>query len=143
MKYKYYSPELYLYSPELYLHLVSLPLSLVSIELFIRVVSAIISDDGFSLQQPHVSSAPKIAKELLKWLSHPDHNAAGIQFAQNLTTSLEVCFGSKGQSMKIKREEMWGLYHKLCTSVDFAASWTSFLQQNINTEACPIFFHYI
>ena len=106
-------------------------------------MSAIISDDGFSLQQPHVSSAPKIAKELLEWLSHHDHNAAGTQFTQNLTTCLEVCFVSKGQSMKIKREKMWGLYHKLRTSVDFAASWTSFLQQSINTEACPIFFQYI
>ena len=71
-------------------------------------MSAVVSDDGFSLQPPSVSSAPKIAKELLEWLSHPEHNAAGTQFAQNLTTILETFFGSKGRSMKVKREKMWG-----------------------------------
>ena len=78
-----------------------------SIELLIRAMSTLVSDDGFSLQLPSVSSAPKIVKELLEWLSHAEHNAAGTQFAQNLTTILEI--GSKGRFVKVKREKMWGI----------------------------------
>ena len=106
-------------------------------------MSTVVSDDGFSLQPPSVSSAPKIAKELPEWLSHPEQNAAPTEFAQNLTTILETCFGSKDRSMKVKREKMWAIYHKLRTSAEYTASWSSFLHQSINTEACPIFFQYI
>ena len=105
-------------------------------------MSTVVSDDGFSLQPPSVSSAPKIAKELPEWLSHPEQNAARTEFAQNLATILETCFGSKDRSMKVKREKMWAIYHKLCTSAEYTASWSSFLHQSINTEACPIFFQY-
>ena len=41
--------------------------------------------------------------------------------------------------MKVKRENIWGIYLKLRTSTEYTVRWSSFLHKIINTEACLIF----
>ena len=112
-------------------------------KLLVNAVSAVLIDDGFSLQPPSSQSASTTAKQLLQWLSQPQHRSEVARFTQSLGASLEACFQDSGRSVNVRREKMWCEYHKLRTSVEYIESWTSFLSQSIGVKACPIFYQYV
>lgn len=108
-----------------------------------NAVSAVLTDDGFSQQPPSSPSASTTAKQLLQWLSQPQHRSEVARFTQSLGASLEACFQGEGPLVNVQREMMWREYHKLRTSVEYKESWTSFLSQSVGVKACPIFYQYV
>ena len=45
--------------------------------------------------------------------------------------------------MKVKKERMWGTYHKVRTSSEFTDRWKRFLQDSIKEDAAPSFFQFV
>ena len=60
-----------------------------------------------------------------------------IDFAGVLEEELNTCFITTHRTKHLKQEKMWGEYHKLRTSKDFAAKWELFLSHLENTEMPP------
>ena len=64
--------------------------------------------------------------------------------AQKLITPLSECLIAEGsQSEKLRRERMWGNYHKCCTSDTFKQNWEMFLETATSRPSCPIMYQYL
>ena len=64
------------------------------------------------------------------------------RIAEELEKELQGCFCSK-QSLRVKKEKMWGLYHRLRTSKKFKDGWNSFLFKLTGQQASPAFYQYV
>ena len=107
-------------------------------------MSAALNDSGFKIGSTSASSALKTAEELALWLEQADNQQAASAFAKQLSTSLTKCLVTEGcQSEKLRREKMWGQYHKCRTSDIFKMNWHAFLEAATSTPPCPILYQYL
>ena len=74
---------------------------------------------------------------LLRIVATPNHLLKFFSaFAKKLTSSLSCCFVSK-QTIKLKKEAMWGHYHTLRSSDSVRSDWIKFVQECVCRTPSP------
>ena len=63
-------------------------------------------------------------------------------FFRVLAVRLGACFASKWSTLQLKKEKMWGAYHRLRTADSFVSDW-SVSGKSVQCKAFPAFYQYI
>jgi len=108
-----------------------------------KAVDAVLSDDGFEVESPYTAAALKVASDIKKWHEHPENHTTLELFSHVLVLRLKACFTSKHKTMQLKRESMWGAYHRLRASDTFRRDWKTFLHESFQVEAFPAFYQFV
>ena len=107
-------------------------------------MAAALNDDGFKIGSTSASDTLKMVERLSLWLEQPQNQQVASDLAQKLITSLSECLIAEGsQSEKLRRERMWGHYHKCRTSDTFKQNWETFLETATSRPSCPIMYQYL
>lgn len=99
------------------------------------------TDDGFQVPSSDAQMAMKVATEVLAWFSCEANQESLNRFSTWLVNSLDICFRDSG-SLKLRREKMWGDFHRLRTSDKFKREWGDFLEE-IGQVALPAFYQFV
>ena len=98
-------------------------------------VESILNEPRFQFDTPAARRAYKLATIFVE--KSTVYKESIVDFARVLEEELKTCFITTHRTKHLKQEKMWGEYHKLRTSEDFATKWQSFLNHLENTEMPP------
>ena len=113
-------------------------------ERFLIAVEAVAVDEMFEVQSEYTTAALKTALVLQTWSKHsPRHYVKLSSFAHILIVRLNACFPCKHSTLQLKKERMWGAYHRLRTSVTFVGDWQTFLSTSVQLKAFPAFYQFV
>ena len=101
------------------------------------------TDDGFSVPSSVNQKAVETASALALWCDCQDNLPYLAQFSRILCVRLHACFSRRHTSLKLRKEKMWRVYHRLRTSATFCKDWRVFLQSSIGHQGHPAFFQYV
>ena len=113
------------------------------VDLLLKVVTLVITDDGFSVPSPHAKKARSCAEQLLEWALDSENEFALNYFASKLIRILKSCFHKTTVTVRVRRERLWTNFYQLRASTEFADMWTTFLHESRVSESSPIFYQYL
>jgi len=113
------------------------------VELLHKGVVAVIGNDLFKLETIPARTVLKVATDLQKWMFKPDNCPQVEWFASQLTSALKKCLPGPRSSQHIRREKLWGAYHKLRTSDKYVKDWKDFLHKAVGKSNCAIFYQHV
>jgi len=64
-------------------------------------------------------------------------------FAHVLIVRLRACFPCNHSTLQLKKERMWGAYHRLRTADTFVNDWRVFLSDSVRLKAFPAFYQFV
>ena len=107
-------------------------------------MEAIKVDEALLVQSEYTSAALKTAMALEEWWKKSEESYQHLStFSPVLTVRLGACFASKWSTLQLKKENMWGAYHRLRTVDSFVCDWRVFLAESVQCKAFPAFYQYI
>lgn len=110
---------------------------------FIKVVEAVRLDEMFEVESEYTSAALKTALALEEWWKESPANREKLfSFAHILVVRLRACFPCKHSSLQLRKERMWGAYHRLRTADTFVSDWRTFLE-SVRLKAYPAFYQFV
>ena len=88
--------------------------------------------------------AKKTASDLKQWCQVPENLSTVDKFVTELKDKLSPCFQQPTKAtQRLKRENIWGAFHRIRTSTTFTSCWAKFLHETTGATPCPIFFQNI
>lgn len=105
-------------------------------------IEMLLADDGFKVPSPRAVEAVKCGSALMAWCNDDVNKKSFDTFSKWLIDDLKTCF-KPCRSLRLRREKMWGEYHKLRTKDTFTKEWEKFLKASIDQKASPTFFQYV
>ena len=98
----------------------------------------------FEVESEYTSAALKTALALEEWWKESPANREKLfSFAHVLVVCLRACFPCKHSSLQLRKERMWGAYHRLRTADTFVSDWRTFLVESIRLKAFPAFYQFV
>ena len=82
----------------------------------------------------------KVASGVREWMQQQCNTTKVELFASRLTAALRSCLPGPRVNQSLRREKMWGAYHRLRTSEEYVRIWKEFLNEAIGQSSCAIFF---
>lgn len=100
-----------------------------------------LEDDSFQLDTPRIRKALAVAKKVRDWIYANEKEAKF--FEDQVLKRMKNCFEG-GASSSVRREKVWGKYHKLRSSDAYREFWKAFLViVGCETVDDPAFYQYI
>ena len=112
-----------------------------SLEIFMKGVHSILSQD-FQIPSEEAKEASSVASAVVCCSKDPKKSEEIHVFSEELVRELKGCF-YRGQSFRLRKEKMCGLYHELRTSSKFKDGWNKFLLNLIGEKAPPAFYQHV
>ena len=107
-----------------------------SADLFIKAVVAVRAEEMFEVETEYTSAALKTALALEEWWKGSHSNREILtSFAHVLRVRLDACFPCCRSTLQLKKERMWGAYHRFRTADTFVHDWRVFLTKSVNMKA--------
>ena len=104
------------------------PTLLNCLELFMTAVQAVQKDEVFQVESEYTSAALKTSLSLQEWRKQSAANHMKLSsFAHILIVRLRACFPCNHTSLQLRKERMWGAYHRLRTADTFVSDWRLFI----------------
>ena len=105
-------------------------------------IYSVLVDPGLKVPSPSAKAARETATALVVYCGNPQSPPEMFSaFAKKLTSSISCCFVSK-QTIKLKKEAMWGHYHKLRSSDSVRSDWIKFVQESVGRTPSPVFYQH-
>ena len=114
-----------------------------SVCMFVSAVDAVKSNKSFKVPTLANKTAVETAGALSLWCMKPENTLTLSTFSHILLVRLKACFTRKYKTLKLRKEKMWGAYHRLRTATTFRKHWASFLNQSISYKAHPAFYQFV
>ena len=115
-----------------------------SADLFIKAVVAVRAEEMFEVETEYTSAALKTALALEEWWKGSHSNREILtSFAHVLRVRLDACFPCCWSTLQLKKERMWGAYHRFRTADTFVHDWRVFLTKSVNMKAFPVFYQFV
>ena len=111
--------------------------------MFVSAVDAVKSNKSFKVPTLANKTAVETAGALSLWCMKPENTLTLSTFSHILLVRLKACFTRKYKTLKLRKEKMWGAYHRLRTATTFRKHWASFLNQSISYKAHPAFYQFV
>ena len=112
--------------------------------IFIRAVEAVIADEMFEVESEYTSVALETALAMQEWWKQSPSNLELLtKFAHILHVRLNACFAYSRSTLQLKKERMWGAYHRLRTADSFVQDWRIFLNHSVNMKAFSAFYQFV
>lgn len=111
--------------------------------MFLEIVEGVTTDEDFKIPSPAAIHAVSTAAKLLQWANDESNRASLVEFVTTLSDSIHSCLPRSTGSWKVRREKMWGSFHRLQNSSEFRAAWSDFLLKSIGANADPTFFQHV
>lgn len=107
-------------------------------------VEAVQKDEVFKVESEYTSAALKTSVALQEWWKQSEANHMKLSsFAHILIVRLRACFPCKHKSLQLKKERMWGAYHRLRTADTFVSDWRLFITNSTGLKAFPSFYQFV
>ena len=104
-------------------------------------VSAVLTDEGFTIETEVAKRASLAADRLLKWIKSNEKEA--LEFSSKLFEKIcECCRHERPVTCHTFKERMWEKFHKLTCSNDFRKDWFEFLHSSIGIRTV-LFFQFV
>ena len=100
-------------------------------------MKAALRDDSFKVPSKNATEALNTASALSAWCEQSTNQLQLSTFACGLTVKLKTCLVSSVTSKRMRKEKMWGGYHKLRTSPEMISQWKTFLHRSIRHDYSP------
>ena len=115
-----------------------------SAEIFMTAVQAVQKDEVFQVESEYTSAALKTSLSLQEWRKQSAANHMKLSsFAHILIVRLRACFPCNHTSLQLRKERMWGAYHRLRTADTFVSDWRLFITNSIGLKAFPSFYQFV
>ena len=88
-------------------------------ELFMTAVQAVQKDEVLQVESGYTSAALKTSLALQEWQKQSANHMKLSSFAHILIVRLRACFPCNYTSLQLRKERMWGAYHRLRTAYTF------------------------
>ena len=107
-------------------------------------VEAVQKDEVFQVESDYTSAALKTSLALQEWQKQSSANYMKLSsFAHILIVRLRACFPCNHTSLQLRKERMWGAYHRLRTANTFVSEWRLFITNSIGLKAFPSFYQFV
>ena len=104
-------------------------------------VSAVLTDEGFTIETEVAERASLAADRLLKWIECNEQEA--LEFSSKLVEKIrECCRHERPVTCRTFKERMWEKFHKLTCSNEFRKDWSEFLHSSIGIRSV-LFFQFV
>ena len=105
---------------------------------------AVRAEEMFEVETEYTSAALKTALALEEWWKGSHSNREILtSFAHVLRVRLDACFPCCRSTLQLKKERMWGAYHRFRTADTFVHDWRVFLTKSVNMKAFPAFYQFV
>ena len=111
--------------------------------MFTEAVASVLQDEGFQVESLHSQTALKTARFLSEWCKDEKNKPKLHNFSHILVTRLKACFASKHKTFQLKRERMWGAYHRLRSSETFHKDWKDFVDESVGLKGYPVLYQFV
>lgn len=110
---------------------------------FITAVEALLAEEMFEVESDYTSAALKTAVAVREWARQAANRDQLCSFAHVLIVRLNACFPCKHSTIQLRKERMWGAYHRFRTSNTFVRDWQAFLSTSVQLKAFPAFYQFV
>ena len=108
-----------------------------------EAVDTYLADERFRLPTDIGPVVINTASALCSWMEDTTNEEEITAFSACLSCKMRGCF-SYNSSGKLKKDNMWGLYHQMRTSEEFIKEWIKFLAESTGIQhLTPIFYQFM
>ena len=112
--------------------------------MFMWAVEKVKEDELFKVESEYTSAALKTAQALEDWWKKSPSNLELMQeFSRILYVRLNACFACHRSTLQMRKERMWGSYHRLRSAETFVHDWRKFLSVTVKVKAFPSFYQFV
>ena len=105
-----------------------------------RAVEKVKEEELFKVESEYTSAAVKTAQALEDWWKKSPSNLEVLkEFSHILYVRLDACFACNRSTLQLRKERMWGSYHRLRSAETFVRDWQKFLSFSVKMKAFPSF----
>ena len=110
---------------------------------FMKALDTILTDSGFQVPSTDAAEALKTATAVSQWCKKHENFAVLRNFCKYITLQFKDCLGKDSQTLRSRKDKMWGKFHLLRTSDVFILQWKDFLRKSVGLEAAPTFYQFV
>ena len=115
-----------------------LKLFIIIIDVVLKAVQSIPEQDRFRSSPSVLSTAIK----LIDWMKNGTNEKEHHEFCHKLVMKMRECF--QYDKLRLNKEKLWGLYHRMRTSEDFIKLWSDFMLSSVTVaDPSPFFYQYV
>ena len=112
--------------------------------IFMRAVEKVKEEELFEVEPEYTSAAVKTAQALEDWWKKSPSNLEVLkEFFHILYVRLNACFACCRSTLQLRKERMWGSYHRLRSAETFVRDWQKFLSVSVKMKAFPSFYQFV
>ena len=101
-------------------------------------------EELFEVEFEYASAAVKTAQALEDWWKKSPSNLEVLkEFSHILYVRLNACFACCRSTLQLRKERMWGSYHRLGSAEMLVRDWQKFLSVSVKMKAFLSFYQFV